>query len=45
MHYQTKSVSKDEAWTTCTIVGTREDNDIVEYSDDGEFVTKEIKSE
>ena len=45
MHYQTKSVSKDETWTTCTVVGTREDNYIVEYSEDGKFVTKEIKSE
>jgi hypothetical protein len=45
MYYQTKVVSKDESWTTCTIVGTTEDNYIVEYNEDGKFVTKEIKPE
>lgn len=43
MYYQTKSVSKDQAWTTCKIVGTTKDNYIVEYNEDGKFVTKEIK--
>ena len=45
MYYQTKVVSKDESWTTCTIVDTTEDNYIVEYNEDGKFVTKEIKPE
>lgn len=45
MYYQTKAVSKDEAWTTCTIVGTTEENYIVEYNEDGKFLTKEIKPE
>jgi hypothetical protein len=43
MYYQTKAVSKDQAWTTCKIVDTTQDNYIVEYSEDGKFVTKEIK--
>jgi hypothetical protein len=45
MYYQTKAVSKDEAWTTCRIVDTTKDNYIVEYNEDGEFLTKEIKPE
>jgi hypothetical protein len=45
MYYQTKAVSKDEAWTTCIIVDTTEDNYIVEYNEDGKFLTKEIKPE
>ena len=45
MYYQTKAVSKDKAWTTCTIVDTTEDNYIVEYNEDGKFLTKEIKPE
>jgi hypothetical protein len=45
MYYQTKAISKDETWTTCTIVDTTEDNYIVEYNEDGNFLTKEIKPE
>ena len=45
MYYQTKAVSKDQAWTTCKIVDTTEHNYIVEYNEDGKFVTKEIKPE
>ena len=45
MYYQTKAVSKDQSWTTCKIVGTTEENYIVEYSEDGKFLTKEIKPE
>ena len=45
MYYQTKAVSQDETWTTCTIVDTTEDNYIVEYNENGRFVTKEIKPE
>ena len=45
MYYQTKAVSKDQAWITCTIVDATEDNYIVEYNEDGEFVTKEIRPE
>jgi len=45
MYYQTKAISKDEAWTTCTIVDTTNDNYIVEYNENGEFKTQEIKPE
>ena len=45
MYYQTKAISKDETWTTCTIVDTTEDNYIVEYNEDGNFLTKEIRPE
>lgn len=45
MYYQTKAVSKDQAWTTCTIVDTTPDNYIIEYNEDGKFLTKEIKPE
>ena len=45
MYYQTQAVSKDKAWTTCTIVDTTKDNYIVEYNEDGEFKTKEIQPE
>lgn len=42
MYYQTQSVSKDNAWTSCIIVGTTKDKYIVEYAENGEFKTKEI---
>ena len=47
MYYQTKSISKDNAPTSCTIVGTTEDNKyIVEYSDsNGDFKTKELSAD
>jgi hypothetical protein len=45
VYYQTTAVSKDNAWTTCTIVDTTETNYIVEYNEDGKFLTKEIKPE
>jgi hypothetical protein len=45
MYYQTKALSKDETWTTCIIVDTTKDNYIVEYSENGKFLTKEIKPE
>lgn len=45
MYYQTKVLSKDETWTTCTIVDTTEHNYIVEYNEDGKFLTKEIRPE
>ena len=45
MYYQTKAVSKDEAWTTCTIVDATEDNYIIEYNEGDKFLTKEIKPE
>jgi hypothetical protein len=45
VYYQTKAVSKDQAWITCTIVDTTENNYIIEYNEDGNLVTKEIKSE
>lgn len=42
MYYQTQSVSEDKAWTSCVIVGTTKDKYIVEYTENGEFKTKEI---
>lgn len=43
MYYQSKALSKDQAPTVCTIVGVTEDKYIVEYTDNGEFKTKEIE--
>lgn len=45
MYYQTKAVSKDQAWTTCTILDVTPENYIVEYHENGQFLTKEIKPE
>jgi hypothetical protein len=45
MYYQSKVLSKDQAPTVCTIVDVTDDNYIVEYTDNGEFKTKEIKPE
>lgn len=47
MYYQTEVLSKDNAPTACTIVGTTEDDKyIIEYSDsDGKFKTKKINPE
>jgi hypothetical protein len=45
MYYQTQAVSKDKAWTSCKIVETTPENYIVEYTEDGEFKTKEISPE
>lgn len=45
MYYQTKAVSTDKDWTTCTIVDITGDNYIVEYIENGKFLTKEIKPE
>jgi hypothetical protein len=45
MYYQTKAVSKDEGWTTCRIVDIAEENYIIEYNENGKFITKEIKPE
>jgi len=45
MYYQSRVLSKDEAPTTCVILDTNKENYIVEYNEDGEFKTKEIKPE
>ena len=45
MYYQTKAVSKDGVWTSCTIVEATPDKYIVEYTENGEFKTKEINPE
>ena len=45
MYYQTQAVSKDKVWTSCTIVEATPDKYIVEYTEDGEFKTQEIKPE
>jgi hypothetical protein len=45
MYYQTQALSKDKVWTTCKIVDATENNYIIEYSENGNFLTKEIKPE
>lgn len=46
MYYQTKSVSKDNCWTSCTIKDVTEDNNyIVEYTESGEIKTTVISPE
>jgi len=45
MYYQTQAVSKDKAWTSCTILDVTPDKYIVEYTDKGEFKTQEITPE
>jgi hypothetical protein len=45
MYYQTQAVSKDQSWTTCTIIDTTKESYIVEYTENGKFLTKEIKPE
>jgi hypothetical protein len=45
MYYQSKALSEDKAPTTCTILETTPEKYIVEYTDNGEFKTKEISPE
>lgn len=46
MYYQTQALSKDNCWTTCTIVdNSNKDKWIVEYNEDGNMVKKEINPE
>jgi hypothetical protein len=46
MYYQTQALSKDNGWTTCTIVdNSNKDKWIVEYNEDGNMVKKEINPE
>jgi hypothetical protein len=45
MYYQTQAISKDKVWTSCKIVEVTPDKYIVEYTEDGEFKTKEILPE
>jgi hypothetical protein len=45
MYYQTQALSKDKTWTTCKIIDATENNYIIEYSENGNFLTKEITPE
>lgn len=45
MYYQSNSLSKDRAPVTCTILEATPKKYIVEYTEDGEFKTKEISPE
>jgi len=45
MYYQTDSLSKDKAPTVCTIVDVKDDKCVVEYMEDGKFLTKELSPE
>ena len=45
MYYQSESLSKDKAPTVCTVLGVKDENYIVEYMEDGEFLTKELSPE
>lgn len=45
MYYQSESLSKDKTPVTCTILETTTNNYIVEYTENGEFKTKEISPE
>jgi hypothetical protein len=45
MYYQTQSISKDNIWTSCLIKDVIDDKYIVEYVEDGKFLTKELPPE
>jgi hypothetical protein len=45
MYYQTQSISKDNIWTSCLIKDVIDDKYIVEYVEDGKFLTKELPLE
>lgn len=45
MYYQSESLSKDKAPTVCTVLEVKDENYIVEYMEDGEFLTKELSPE
>ena len=45
MYYQTQSISKDNIWTSCLIKDVIDDKYIVEYVQDGKFLTKELRPE
>lgn len=45
MYYQSESLSKDKAPTVCTVLDVKDENYIVEYMEDGEFLTKELSPE
>lgn len=45
MYYQSESLSKDKAPTVCTVLDVKDENYIVEYMEDGEFLTKELPPE
>jgi hypothetical protein len=45
MYYQTQALSKDKVWTSCTILEATPEKYIVEYTENGEFKTKEIDPE
>lgn len=45
MFYQSNVLSKDQAPTSCTILDATKESYIVEYTENGEIKTKEIKPE
>jgi hypothetical protein len=45
MYYQTQSISEDNIWTSCLIKDVIDDKYIVEYVQDGKFLTKELHPE
>jgi hypothetical protein len=45
MYYQTQSISKDNIWTSCLIKDVIDGKYIVEYVEDGKFLTKELPLE
>jgi hypothetical protein len=42
MYYQSNSLSEDQSPTSCTILDATKEYYLVEYSENGEFKTKEI---
>lgn len=45
MYYQSESLSKDKAPTSCTILDVKNGKYVVEYTEDGDYLTKEINPE
>ena len=45
MYYQSDSLSRDKLPTACSVVGVKKDKYIVEYTEDGKFLRKEINPE
>lgn len=45
MYYQSESLTKDKAPTVCTVLDVKDENYIVEYMENGKFVTAELPPE
>ena len=45
MYYQSKKLSSDESPVSCKVIDVKDNNYIVEYTENGEFKTQEIKPE